>query len=87
VFWLERNKRVFTSSTPSKAANLYFLILHLFKFWTGTSSMLEHVFTRDMDRVTPFSAPSAPLQAIGISLQGGVHFVPMLGDDEDLLDY
>jgi hypothetical protein len=20
-------------------------------------------------------------------LQGGVHFVPMLGDDEDLLDY
>jgi hypothetical protein len=67
VFWSERNKRVFTSSTPSRVANLYFLALHLFKLWTGSSSMLEHVLIKDMDRVAPSSAPLAPLQAAGIS--------------------
>jgi hypothetical protein len=87
VFWLERNKRVFTSSTHSRAANLYFLALHLFKFWTGASSMLEHMLHRDMDRVAPSLAPSEPMQAAGIPSQGGVSLVPILGDDEDLLDY
>jgi hypothetical protein len=49
--------------------------------------MLEHVLTRDMDRVTPSSTPLAPLQAASPSSQGKVRLVPVLGDDEDLLDY
>jgi hypothetical protein len=87
MFWLEHNKRVFKFSSPSRTANLYFFTLHRFKFWTGSSSALEHVITRGMDRVEPFSAPLAPLQAVGPTSQGGVCLTTMLGDDEDLLDY
>jgi hypothetical protein len=49
--------------------------------------MLEHVITRGMDRVTPSSAPLAPLQAAGTSSQGGVCLAPILGDNENLLNY
>jgi hypothetical protein len=36
VVWLERNKRVFNTSLPSSDANLFYSILHIFRFWIGT---------------------------------------------------
>jgi zinc-binding in reverse transcriptase len=35
VLWLERNKRVFNSSSTSRVANIYFLIFHLLICWTS----------------------------------------------------
>jgi hypothetical protein len=86
MVWLERNKRMFNSSSHLRAANIYFLIFSLFKFWTGSSTNLEQILM--MDRASTFSmqAASFPLthpngsqQAVGASSLSSE-------EDEDLLD-
>jgi hypothetical protein len=47
IIWLERNKRVFITSSHSEAVNIPFLILHLFQVWTGTSACLEIILGLD----------------------------------------
>jgi len=74
VIWLERNKRIFQSSSGSRAASIYFHILYLYECWTGSLTELESMV----------AAMAAPLHSTALSLprltsDGDV-------DDEDLLD-
>jgi zinc-binding in reverse transcriptase len=62
VLWLDRNKRVFSTSAHSRAASIYFLILQLFQFWTGSSLQLEHTLVM---AVGTDSAPSATGGQVG----------------------
>jgi hypothetical protein len=83
VIWLERNKRIFSSSNSS-VANIHFHILHLYKTWTGSSSNLEHILIVDVAPVTTSGAVNSisdPIQTRVSPTSGGIS-----DEDVDLLD-
>jgi zinc-binding in reverse transcriptase len=88
IIWLQRNQRVFSSSSIPRAATIYFLILQLFKFWTGSSTNLDRVLVVEMDPAVVSAAPPADL-VIGAG-EGSTRAEgdsSLLVADEDLLDY
>jgi hypothetical protein len=85
VIWLEQNKKIFFSSSTSSVANIYFLILHLYKFWTDTSAHLEHILFGDFESslTAPTCAPSQP--GVGSTSTSDQPIISK--EDEDLLDW
>jgi hypothetical protein len=87
ALWLERNRRVFNTSPSSRAgaANIYFLVLHLFQYSTGSSANLAHFLVVDVETAMPSSAPSA-LTPPGCASSIAVAHPANPIEDEDLLD-
>jgi zinc-binding in reverse transcriptase len=86
VIWLERNKRVFTSPPPSRAANIYFLIFSMFKHWTGSHTNLEHTLVMDRGPTAGSRAAAVPLAPLRGSQQADGAYSLHSEEDEDLLD-
>jgi hypothetical protein len=88
---LERNKQVFNTSLPSSGANLFYSILHLFWFWTGT---LPSLGTR-LRAAGPFLPRASAPRGVGVLPPSAAAVLQPTGvpppshpiEDEDLLDY
>jgi hypothetical protein len=86
VIWLERNKRVFNSPPPSRAANIYFFIFNLFKHWTDSHTNLEHTLVMDRGPTTGSRVAAVPLAPLRGSQQADGASSLHSEEDEDLLD-
>jgi hypothetical protein len=82
---LEWNKRIFKSSSGSRAANLYYHILHLYNCWIGSPSGLKHLLVVDVVLTSQPSMVVLSIPATRVSQLDGVPLSDM-AEDEDLLD-
>jgi hypothetical protein len=81
MIWLERNKRVFNASSHSGTTNVFYLILHLFRVWTGSSNFIENMLAG-----APGAASLNSTQ-LSTALPQSVGSPPThLSEDGDLLD-
>jgi hypothetical protein len=68
---------------------VFFLILHLFQFWTGTSAWLESILVLDGNlSMAPLVVHSAPdKEPPNVVTQSEETPLPHSFEDDDLLDY